>query len=149
MVAQCRENLKDISSKIDISVEEVDIRELNIENSSVVTLNYTLQFIPVEDRDNLIKKIYNGLNPGGALILSEKIFANCAKEQTIIEELHRAFKQANGYSDLEISQKRTALENVLIPEDFNGHKERLLNAGFSNVIHWFQCMNFHSILAIK
>ena len=63
--------------------------------------------------------------------------------------MHHAFKKAQGYSDLEISQKRTALENVLIPETFAQHQNRLRQVGFSSAEVWFQYFNFASIIALK
>lgn len=149
MISGCRDNLKKNENKAGIQTVLSDIRNIDINNASVVALNYTLQFIPVADRPDILKKIAAGLNPGGVLILSEKMCADSQPEQELIEDLHLAFKQANGYSELEIAQKRSALENVLIPETFETHKQRLLDAGFSQVYHWFQCLNFHSILAMK
>lgn len=149
MIAGCGKNLAKYHTKVNIKTALADIRDMAIENASVVALNYTLQFIPVGDRLDLLRKIASGLNPGGVLILSEKLCADSPKEQVLIEDLHLAFKQANGYSELEIAQKRSALENVLIAETFETHKKRLLEAGFIDVYHWFQCLNFHSILAIK
>ena len=67
----------------------------------------------------------------------------------LLTEIHHDFKRAHGYTDLEISQKRTALENVLIPETIPAHRERLSRAGFSSVDVWFQCFNFMSMLAVK
>ena len=147
MVLACRENLQKYAEQTE--VVKADIRDIEIQNASVVALNYTLQFIPVEERLDLLRNIAEGLNPGGVLILSEKLCAASADEQELIEDLHLAFKQANGYSELEIAQKRASLENVLIPEIYSTHKQRLLDAGFTKVHHWFQCMNFHSIIAIK
>ena len=149
MVEHCRDNLKQYEEKASINTVLADIRDIKIENASVVALNYTLQFIPTEERLELLKKVADGLKSGGLLILSEKLCADSANEQELIENLHLAFKKANGYSELEIAQKRAALENVLIPETFEIHKKRLIAAGFSQVYHWFQCLNFHSILAIK
>jgi tRNA (cmo5U34)-methyltransferase len=64
-------------------------------------------------------------------------------------DLHHQFKRANGYSDLEIAQKRSALENVLLPETLNQHKQRISQAGFSSCDVWFQCFNFASLVALK
>jgi tRNA (cmo5U34)-methyltransferase len=126
-----------------------DLQNVDIENASVVVLNFTLQFIPVEERLLLIKRIYQGLKPGGILILSEKIaFDDNAKHEFHIEA-HHDFKRANGYSDLEISQKRSALEKVLIPETLVSHQQRLKLAGFGFSELWFQCFNFISLVAIK
>ena len=94
-------------------------------------------------------RIANATLPGGVLILSEKIRFESDTEQSTQTQLHHEFKRANGYSDLEISQKRSALEQVLIPETLTEHRERLINAGFSEVMVWYQCFNFVSMLAIK
>ncbi len=126
-----------------------DIAVSNIENASVVVMNFTLQFIEPAKRVSLLRKIADGMLPGGILILSEKVvFSNRHVNELLIDVYH-AFKKANGYSDLEISQKRSALENVLIPETIEAHTQRLLHAGFSSADVWFQCFNFMSMLAIK
>ena len=120
-----------------------------IENASMVVLNFTLQFLPLEDRKLLLAKIYNGLLPDGALIISEKLAFDDARQQALQVDLHHAFKKAQGYSELEISQKRTALENVLIPETFAQHQQRLKSVGFSSAELWFQYFNFASFIALK
>lgn len=133
---------------VDVELSCADITQLNIENASVVALNYVLQFISKEQRLNLLSNIAKGLNTGGALILSEKIcFSD--DEQVLQDKLHLDFKRANGYSELEIAQKRSAIENVLVPETEADHMARLKKAGFSRVIRWYQCFNFVSYLAIK
>ena len=126
-----------------------DMQNATIENASVVALNFTLQFIPPSERDAMMQRIANGLLPGCALILSEKVtFDDPVLSQLHIDMYHN-FKRANGYSDLEISQKRTALENVLIPDTLETHAARLKNVGFKSSSVWFQCFNFASIVAIK
>jgi len=112
-------------------------------------LNFTLQFIDPSERLVLLEKIYQGLRPGGVLLLSEKLKFDDDEEQTLLTDLHHAFKRANGYSDMEIAQKRTALENVLIPDTVEQHQARLAEAGFASYRLWFQCLNFASLLAIK
>jgi tRNA (cmo5U34)-methyltransferase len=112
-------------------------------------LNFVLQFIAKEERLNLLKHIYQGLNPGAVLILSEKITFDDAEENQLQTALHEAFKRAQGYSDMEISRKRTALENVLIPETQDAHHRRLQQAGFPAAHTWFQCFNFASMIAVK
>ena len=115
----------------------------------MVLLNFTLQFIPVEQRDQVIKNTADGLNQGGALILSEKIcFADQATNSKMID-IHHRYKADQGYSQLEISQKRDAIENVLIPETLDTHLNRLKYAGFTIVSPWLQNLQFVSILAIK
>lgn len=144
-------NLLDESSESGCSVEvhEADVRSVDIVNATFVVMNLTLQFVPLPDRAALIQRIFDGLLPGGALLLSEKICFHDPGQQRLLTELHHDFKRSHGYSDLEVAQKRTAIENRLIPETMETHTDRLKNAGFSTVVPWFQCFNFISILAVR
>ncbi|MFP4611742.1 MAG: carboxy-S-adenosyl-L-methionine synthase CmoA [Thiohalophilus sp.] len=149
MTERCRQILAQDSSPVEVDVICADIRDVRVEQASLVVLNFTLQFIPVDERQALLDRIYTGLLPGGAVVLSEKLAFDDEGEQQLQTDMHLAFKKANGYSELEISQKRTALENVLIPDSFDVHRQRLQQAGFGQVYQWFQCFNFASLLAIK
>lgn len=149
MLQHCKKLIAQDQSQVNVELQCSDIRDISIENASVVVINFTLQFIPVNDRQVLLQNIYQGLLPGGILILSEKIMFSDPQQQALQSEMHYIFKKANGYSDLEISQKRTALENVLLPETFKQHQQRLLNAGFNSAEVWFQYFNFASMLALK
>ncbi len=102
-----------------------------------------------EDRQLLLDKIYQGLNPGGALVLSEKFSFEDAKVGELLFNMHHDFKRANGYSELEISQKRSMLENVMLTDSVETHKARLHKAGFEHSELWFQCFNFGSLVALK
>ena len=139
----------DTVSTIPMTMICSDIQDIEVEDASVVVLNFTLQFIHLQQRLKLIQRIHAGLRPGGILILSEKIAFSEPERQHFHVELHHDFKRANGYSDLEISQKRSALENVMIPETIACHQQRLQEAGFSSSELWFQCFNFVSMVAIK
>lgn len=149
MVEHCRVNIANDDSPVPVELHCLDLADVTIHNASVVILNYTLQFIPLALRDALILKIYEGMRPGAVLILSEKIAFSGAESQARNIDLHHAFKRANGYSELEISQKRSMLENVLVPETEGAHLSRIKKAGFPTVETWYQCLNFISMLAIK
>lgn len=149
MIERLNKILKRDNSKIAVQTICADLQDIDIVNASVVVMNFTLQFIPLIERKNIISKIHSGLNKGGCLILSEKLAFSDNNENEIQIDLHHAFKKSNGYSDLEIAQKRNALENVLIPESKETHIERLKGAGFSQVFPWFQCFNFASFIAVK
>jgi len=149
MVERCKNNINNDDSSIPVELICADILDIEIRKASLVILNFTLQFLRPEFRNTLLENIYKGLNTGGALVLSEKItFENTQQREQNIK-LHEAFKKANGYTEMEISQKRSALENTLIPETLETHTRRLTDIGFSKVTPWFQCFNFVSILAIK
>lgn len=149
MIKRCQSKLKRHMPATSVELICDDIQNIQIENASVVLLNFTLQFLPKDIRLSLLKTIYNGLLDGGVLILSEKlIFNDDAVNQQFID-WHHQFKRANGYSDLEISQKRAAIENVLIPDSFETHQKRLAEAGFIQTLQWFQAFNFSSLIALK
>ncbi|GAA6139030.1 carboxy-S-adenosyl-L-methionine synthase CmoA [Arenicella sp. 4NH20-0111] len=128
---------------------EQDILESEIHLAAMVLMNFTLQFIAIEERKALIERIYQGLVPGGALLLSEKISFSDPQTNAFLTDIHHRFKADQGYSQLEISQKRDAIENVLIPETLEKHTERLKQAGFTVVTPWMQNLQFISILAVK
>lgn len=149
MVERCRQHINAYHSDIPVEILLDDIRQIDIQNASMVVLNFTLQFLPPNDRLLLLQKIYQGLNPNGVLVLSEKFTFADERMNELLIDLHHTFKRANGYSELEVSQKRTALENVMRTDSIETHKNRLQQAGFSQVELWFQCFNFGSMIAIK
>jgi tRNA (cmo5U34)-methyltransferase len=124
-----------------------DLASVRIENASLAVLNLTLQFLPPGRRSEVLRSIRSGLVPGGALILTEKVCPDDPQEARLLTALHEDFKRANGYSELEISQKRAALERVLIPDTPEMLADRLKQAGFEHRARWFQCLNFVSLLA--
>ena len=147
MVEQCEKNLHNKVDNLQAICD--DINQVKINSASIVVLNLTLQFIDVNLRSNLIKKIYDGLEPGGILIISEKIHFDDAVTQNQITKLHMDFKKENGYSELEIANKRQAIENVLITETKEKHLNRLRDCGFVETSCFFQCLNFVSFLSVK
>jgi len=149
MIDRARTVIAADSGQLPVQLVCDNLQNVDIKDASVVVLNFTLQFIPTAERRDILQKIYAGLRPGGVLILSEKVAFSDSDHQELMIDLHHAFKAANGYSALEIAQKRSAIENVLIPETLYDHRERLKSVGFNSVDVWFQCFNFASIIAIK
>ncbi len=125
------------------------LEDIQIKNASVVLINLTLQFLDIKKRDNLIKKIYQGLNHKGILLLTEKIIHPSKFIDNIQTQFYKKFKIENGYSRLEISQKRDALEKVLVPDTIETHENRILKAGFKHFNVWLKWFNFASMIAIK
>ena len=120
---------------------ETDVREVEIDGAQVVILNYVLQFLPPEDRLPLLRHICAGLSRDGVLIVSEKLDAG-----GYFDGLHLDFKRANGYSELEVSQKRAALENVMRVDSEDTHLARFQDAGYRARV-WFRCLNWASFVA--
>jgi tRNA (cmo5U34)-methyltransferase len=149
MIEKYHARLNNIENSHQIDLVCGLLEDLQIENASVVLINLTLQFLEVSKRDTLIQKIFEGLLPGGVLLVTEKIIHPSAPIDALEQNFYRRFKRENGYSELEISQKRDALEKVLIPEAIAVHHQRFLDAGFSAVDVWLKWFNFASMIAIK
>lgn len=137
----------------DIEQPQLILGDLNrscvIENASVVILNLTLQFIRPLYRDTLIKRIGEGLNDNGCLILVEKVLCDDSLLNRVFIKFYYDMKRRNGYSETEIAQKREALENVLVPYRMAENIELLKRNGFAEVNTFFKWYNFAGIVAIK
>jgi tRNA (cmo5U34)-methyltransferase len=120
-----------------------------LSDASVVIMNYTLQFLPPRRRAAMLKKIYQGLRPGGGLILIEKVRGESDDLNDLFVEQYYTYKQSQGYSKLEIAKKREALEKVLIPLKPGGNRDLLAGAGFRQVDIFFKWFNFAGFLAVK
>ena len=149
MVERLEKTLASGAGRVPVHARLGDIRDTPIENASVVVLNFTLQFVDRGARLALLRNIANGMHAGGALIVSEKICFEDADEQADQTDWHHDFKRTQGYSDLEIAQKRNALEEVLVPDTEAQHLARLEQAGFQHPRRLFQCFSFASYIAFK
>jgi tRNA (cmo5U34)-methyltransferase len=138
---------RDLGAGSRIEWLEGDLRHVPIVNAGAVAMNWTLQFVPPDDRLPLLERIRAALHPAGVLIVSEKVRESASGIADLEERLHTEFKLANGYSELEVAQKRAALERVLIPDTPERHAERFAAAGFQRVHTWFRCLNWMSWLA--
>jgi tRNA (cmo5U34)-methyltransferase len=124
-------------------------KAIDLENASVVILNLTLQFIRPLYRDQLIAAIYRGMVPNGCLIVVEKVLGESSTFNRLFIQHYYEMKKRHGYTEMEIAQKREALENVLIPYRLKENEELLQRAGFQHVDVFFKWYNFCGIIAIK
>lgn len=128
---------------------EQDITGAELSEAGGVILNYTMQFINPSLRLDFLKNIYKGLRREGVLILSEKVISRDEGLNLQFQQSYHQFKKRRGYSELEIAQKREALENVLISLSIEENRELLLKAGFKRIATFFQWFNFVSFVACK
>lgn len=133
----------------DIELICADVSDFELQACDMIVLNLTLQFLAVEKRLTLLKKCYDALAVGGILILTEKTHLTDEAFDAWQVERYYDFKRKNGYSELEISGKRNALENVLITDSEQTHFDRLEQAGFGRYLVWFRFLNFMSFIAFK
>ena len=126
-----------------------DVTKLELEPCDMIVLNLTLQFLPPQARSDLLKRCHQALSDTGILILTEKTHLGDEQGDAWQVERYYDFKRANGYSELEISAKRNALENVLITDTESTHLSRLAEAGFARSMTWFRFLNFISVVAFK
>lgn len=132
-----------------INIIQGDICQVSLLPCDMIVLNLTLQFLTPDTRLSLLQKCHDALSNGGILILTEKIHLEDSSDDAWQTERYYDFKRANGYSELEISTKRNALEDVLITDSEMVHHQRLKQAGFGRCLTWFRFLNFISIIAFK
>lgn len=149
MLDAYRARLVDTPGRDRIRLHQQDIRQVSIENASVVVLNFTLQFLTTSERGAVIRTVYDHLYPGAVLLFCEKITHQDPALAQLQQEFYFDFKRRNGYSELEISQKREALEKVLVPETVEQHLQRLQQTGFNSIDIWFKWFNFAAMIAVK
>lgn len=147
MIVKATEKLAGLWHPYQLLVDNIE--NVTMENAGIIVMNYTLQFIAKETRPNLLKKIHDDLRPGGLFVLTEKIDAKDEDIQQLLTSLYYDFKRRQGYSELEISQKREALEKVLIPHTPEAQLELLKDAGFNKTSMIFRWYNFACFIGIK
>lgn len=150
MLDKCRAKLNEsgFSRSLDLVCADLN-QDVEISNASVVVCCLTLQFVRPVYREKLIKAIYKGLQPGGVLILVEKILAENTQFNRDFIHYYYNYKRRNNYSELEISQKREALENVLVPYKLSENICLLRDAGFSQTETFFKWYNFAGLIAVR
>jgi tRNA (cmo5U34)-methyltransferase len=150
MLDKCKSKLMEIGFSRDYELSCTDLgKGVKVENASVVVLCLTLQFVRPIYRERLLQDIYAGLNPGGVLILVEKILAEESNFNRDFIKYYYDYKRRNHYSELEISQKREALENVLVPYKLSENITLLRDKGFNHCEVFFKWYNFAGLIATK
>lgn len=132
-----------------VELFNADILDYEYKEADVFVSNYTLQFIRPLVREELVKKIANSLKQDGVFIFSEKVISHEPKLNKDLIECYYDFKKEQGYSEFEISQKREALENVLVPYSEDENIKMAKNCGFSHCEAVFRWANFATFIAIK
>lgn len=151
MLKRAREKLDrhtSLNGEVSLLCEDLN-RACDFTNASVVIMNLTLQFIRPLYRESLVGAIYRGLNQRGALILVEKVLGESSVFNRLFIQHYYEMKKRHGYSEMEIAQKREALENVLIPYRLKENEELLRKAGFEHIDVFFKWYNFCGIIAVK
>ena len=150
MLDKCQIKLDEIGISRPIELRVADLNaNVEIANASVVVLCLTLQFVRPIYREKLLRSVFDGLGNGGVLILAEKILAEDSVFNREFIKHYYNYKRRNQYSDMEISQKREALENILIPYKLSENIAMLHNIGFDNCEVFFKWYNFSGLIARK
>lgn len=147
MIEASRERFKAFKN---VEIINLDLRKDFPSVTTCVTMSiFTLQFVPIEYRQQLIQKIYDNMIPGGAFILVEKILGDSADLDNLLVDLYYKTKNSNGYSHEEIQRKKLSLEGVLVPVTAKWNEEMLRNAGFKRIDCFWRFLNFAGWVAIK
>ena len=150
MLSKTRQKLEDRKMARAFDLVNADLNQGPlIENASVAVMILTLQFVRPMHRERVIRKVYEQLNDNGCLILVEKITVEDSLLNRLFIKHYYEMKRRNGYSTTEITLKREALENVLIPYRYEENRDLLLQTGFRSVEEFFRWYNFSGVIAVK
>lgn len=150
MLEKCRKNFEKAGFTRDYELRATDLNKgIRIDNASLVVMCLTLQFIRPLYRERVVSDIFRQLNDNGCFILVEKVLGEDSLFNRLFIKYYYDMKRRNNYSEMEISQKREALENVLIPYKLEENRELLKNTGFRFVEVFFKWYNFCGIVAVK
>jgi len=150
MLKRCRQKLAERGLRHKYELNCADLNQgVCIQNASMVLMVLTLQFVRPLYRDTLIKGILQGLNESGCLILVEKVLGEDSVFNRFFIKYYYDLKKRHGYSEMEIANKREALENVLVPYKLMENREMLLRAGFRYCDVFFKWYNFCGMIAVK
>ena len=150
MLAKALQKVNAANSERRVDFITADLHQgFPLENATVITMLLTLQFVRPLYRERVMKAIFDGLNEEGCLLLVEKLTSEDTVFNRIFIERYYDFKRRNGYSEMEISKKREALENVLIPYRIEENINLLRWAGFRRIEMFFRWYNFCGIIAVK
>jgi tRNA (cmo5U34)-methyltransferase len=149
MIEECKKIQSLVSENHRLQFICGDIENFTYTNAGVVIANYTFQFIQPDHRLPLLKNIYNSLKNKGVLLLCEKVYENDSELSDHFIKMHHKMKKSYGYSELEIIQKRDAIENVLVPNETLENLDLLKTAGFDSAAIYHKWYNFASYIAFK
>ncbi len=147
MLEKCSEKLSTFGLQDQIELVQSDICDFDIQDASIVLMNYTLQFVELPNRPALLARICQSICPGGFMLVSEKVSHHQLAVDDALVDLYFEFKRRNGYSDLEIARKREALENVLVPVTIDENSRMFGEAGFVDVELMLKWFNFATFVA--
>eukprot|EP00122_Pirum_gemmata_P013576 Pgem_evm1s12644 len=149
MVNECKKKLSWVCDKHQCDIITGDIVGFPINNASFVIMNYTLQFIPIPQRYETLRDIFNGLVENGVIFISEKVRSDDAEYQETCTWIYEDFKERRGYSKRYIARKKDALMNVLVPFTEDEMKSALHSVGFEHVEILAKWNNFTTFVARK
>jgi len=134
-----------------VEILQLDLRERYppVAPACVTLAILTLQFVPIEYRQSVVKQVYEHTATGGCFILVEKVLGQTAQLNDTMVARYLDVKRANGYSEEQIIRKRLALEGVLVPITASWNEELLTRAGFEAVDCIWRWMNFAAWVAIR
>lgn len=117
-------------------------------DSSIVISMFTLSFIPKEDRLYILQKIYNSINYGGLLIVSDKCYAESPRIQDIFTFLYYDFKKRK-FSNDEIMDKELSLRSIQEPMESSEYEYLFKTVGFHKVETFWKYFNFQGWICLK
>lgn len=150
MLTKARERFNTFINQGIVAISNCDLRsDFPVGRYNLVMSILTIQFTPIEYRQQIIQSIYDSLEIGGAFIMVEKVLGENHQMNKMFTDRYLKMKADNGYTNDQILRKKESLEGVLVPVTSKWNKELLSQAGFKVVDTFWRCLNFEGYIAIK
>ena len=150
MLAAARERFASVPELV--SIENVDLRRgyPDVGCASVTLAVLTLQFVPINYRQQIIRRVWDHTKVGGAFIVVEKVLGSGAHVDDLLVRLYHGYKErVGGYDREAIARKAASLEGVLVPVTAGMNEEMLRLGGFREVDCFWRWMSFAAWVAVK
>jgi tRNA (cmo5U34)-methyltransferase len=146
MITLARERANGLDN---LSIELADASRVDYRDATLVVMYYTLQFIPLWQRAALLRQMFRGLRPAGALILFEKTRLPDSSLQDMCGQIYDAYKADRGFTPEEIVGKARSLRGVLEPLTSGENAALLRQAGFLEPHVIYKYLAFEGVIAVK
>jgi tRNA (cmo5U34)-methyltransferase len=103
-----------------VTLFDADILDINmdgVDTSHVTILFLTLMFIPVDERESLMKALRKNSYKGGCIIVVDKVLDHGGYFGTVLKRLGMHFKLLQGAKPEDVLTKEMSLAGVQVPID--------------------------------
>lgn len=138
-----------VKKNIKISFIKEDVLKLSLKQNNLTICSLLFPFLKKKDQIILLKKEYKSLEPGGAIIILDKIKSNNVDFENMFGQLYVDFKKNKKIKNKDIIKKTKSLRSIHTLKTYKETLNMLKNVGFKDVENFFKFINFSGFIGIK